>query len=50
MPALTAAAEPLDDPPGVYALFHGLTVGPGWRKANSVVTDLPMQDEYEIDI
>src|ERR1700738_4361888 len=28
-PPLPAPAEPLDDPPGVYALFHGLTVGPG---------------------
>src|SRR3546814_10500368 len=41
MPAATAAAEPLDEPPGVCAGFHGLTVGPGWRQANSVVTVLP---------
>ncbi len=41
MPAATDAAEPLDEPPGVCAGFHGLTVGPGWRQANSVVTVLP---------
>ena len=29
MPAATAAAEPLDEPPGVCAMFHGFAVGPG---------------------
>lgn len=38
MPLATAAAEPLDEPPGVCPLFHGLVVAPGWRQANSVVT------------
>ncbi len=37
----TAAAEPLDDPPGVCAGLRGFVVGPGWRSANSVVTVLP---------
>ena len=41
-PAATAAAEPLEEPPGVCAGFHGLRVLPGWRKANSVVTVLPI--------
>ena len=41
-PAATAAAEPLDEPPGVCAGFQGLQVGPGWRHANSVVTVLPV--------
>ena len=40
-PAATAAAEPDEEPPGVCAEFHGLTVGPGWRQANSVETVLP---------
>src|SRR6266436_1902782 len=40
-PAATAAAEPDDEPPGVCFGFHGLTVGPGWRQANSVETVLP---------
>src|ERR1700694_2000481 len=40
-PAATAAAEPDDEPPGVCAGFHGLTVGPGCRQANSVETVLP---------
>src|SRR6266850_335984 len=35
--AATAAAEPLDDPPGVHARFHGLRVGAGSLVANSVV-------------
>ena len=30
-PMATAAAEPLDDPPGVWAGFHGLRVFPGWK-------------------
>ena len=29
MPAATAAAEPLDDPPGVCAVSSGFRVGPG---------------------
>jgi hypothetical protein len=41
IPAATAAAEPDDEPPGVCLLFQGLTVGPGWRHANSVDTVLP---------
>ena len=40
-PAATAAAEPDDDPPGVWSRFQGLTVGPGCRHANSVDTVLP---------
>ena len=41
MPVATAAAEPLDDPPGVCAVFHGLRVPRGSDAANSVVTVLP---------
>ncbi len=41
MPAATAAAEPLDEPPGVWAALRGLVVGPGENVANSVVTVLP---------
>jgi len=41
MKSATAAAEPLDEPPGVWAGLCGLAVGPGWRLANSVVTVLP---------
>src|SRR5438552_13870867 len=41
MRAATAAAEPLDDPPGVHARFHGLRVGAGSLVANSVVWSLP---------
>jgi len=41
MPAATAAAEPLDDPPGVGAALCGLRVGPAAAPANSVVTVLP---------
>src|ERR1700683_2381665 len=41
IPAATAAAEPDDEPPGVCMGFHGLTVGPGCRQANSVDTVLP---------
>src|SRR5262249_46688765 len=40
-PTATAAAEPLDEPPGVYAVFHGLRVPRGSEAANSVVTVLP---------
>ena len=28
-PSATAAADPLDDPPGVCPALRGLTVGPG---------------------
>ncbi len=41
MPSATAAAEPLDEPPGVCAGFCGLAVLPGVKQANSVVTVLP---------
>jgi len=41
-PAATAAAEPIDDPPGVRARSYGLRVGPGVRNASSAVTVLPM--------
>ena len=41
-PAATAAAEPLDDPPGVWSGFQGFLVFPGERKAHSVVTVFPM--------
>ena len=41
MPAATAAAEPLEEPPGVCAVLCGLHVGPGRVVANSVVTVLP---------
>ena len=41
MRAATAAAEPDDDPPGVWAGFHGLRVGDGSRNANWVVWVLP---------
>src|SRR4029434_6315318 len=40
-PWATAAAEPDDEPPGVWPALCGLVVGPGWRLANSVVTVLP---------
>jgi hypothetical protein len=42
IPAATAAAEPLDDPPGVCAGLCGFRVLPAVRVANSVVTVLPM--------
>src|SRR5262245_37543165 len=41
MPQATAAAEPLDDPPGVWSRFQGLRVPRGSVAANSVVTVLP---------
>src|SRR5437867_13114730 len=41
MRAPRAAAEPADEPPGVWAGFHGFRVGAGARYANSVVTVLP---------
>src|SRR5204862_7682007 len=39
--AATAPADPLLEPPGVCAGFHGFLVGPGSRFANIVVTVLP---------
>ena len=45
MPLATAAAEPLDEPPGVRGASgaaRGLRVTPGLNVANSVVTVLPM--------
>jgi hypothetical protein len=41
MPSATAAAEPLEEPPGVCAGLRGLRVLPGKAEANSVVTVLP---------
>src|SRR5207244_3670195 len=41
MPVATAAAEPLEDPPGVCAGLCGFRVLPGARTANSVVTVSP---------
>ena len=41
MPAATAAAEPDDEPPGVWAGLCGLVVTFGVKVANSVVTVLP---------
>src|SRR5690349_11039092 len=40
-PSDTAAADPEEEPPGVWAALAGLVVGPGWLPANSVVTVLP---------
>src|SRR6266404_1702665 len=34
-PAATAAAEPDEDPPGVWSRFQGLTVGPGRRAVST---------------
>jgi len=42
MPAATAAAEPLEEPPGVWAGLCGFRVLLGAAPANSVVTVLPM--------
>ena len=39
--AATAAAEPLEEPPGVCAGLCGLVVLPGSYMANSVLTVLP---------
>src|SRR5262245_66687561 len=39
--AATAAAEPLDEPPGVQTRFHGLRVGAGSVVGDSVVGSLP---------
>src|SRR5205809_530198 len=38
----TAAADPLDEPPGVRVVSNGLRVAPDRPIANSVVTVLPM--------
>jgi hypothetical protein len=38
----TAAAEPLEEPPGVWPGSWGLVVFPGEYMASSVVTVLPM--------
>src|SRR5438874_10247537 len=37
----TAAALPLEEPPGVRDKFHGLRVGGGSKQAHSVVIVLP---------
>src|SRR5262247_4540115 len=42
MPAATAAADPLEEPPGVCSGLCGLRVLPGEKYANSVVTVFPM--------
>src|SRR5687768_8035656 len=41
MPVETATAEPLDEPPGVCARFHGFFVTGGSKLAYCVVTVLP---------
>jgi hypothetical protein len=41
MPAATAAADPLELPPGVCSTLRGLRVGPGVIYANAVVCVLP---------
>jgi len=41
MKSATAAAEPLEEPPGVRSSPFGLRVGPGEKKASSVVTVFP---------
>ena len=42
IPAATAAADPLEEPPGVCPGLCGFRVLPAVRVANSVVTVLPM--------
>ena len=42
IPTAAPTADPLLEPPGVCAAFHGLTVGAGSPHANSVVTVLPI--------
>ena len=42
IPQATAAAEPLEEPPGVRSRFHGLRVIGGSTQAYGVVTVLPM--------
>ena len=41
MPHATAAADPLDEPPGVRVVSNGFRVGPERPIANSVVTVFP---------
>ena len=41
MKSATAAAEPEDEPAGVWRRLCGLCVLPAWAPANSVVTALP---------
>ena len=41
MPVATATEEPLLEPPGVWAGFHGFRVGEGSLEANSVVIVFP---------
>src|SRR5947209_4265205 len=41
MPVARAAAEPLEEPPGVRSRFHGLRVTGGSKLAYCVVTVLP---------
>src|SRR5262245_2704161 len=41
IPSATAAAEPLEEPPGVCERSQGLRVGGGSTQANVVVTVLP---------
>src|SRR5215218_2887847 len=41
MKSATAAADPLDEPPGVCAGLCGFVVSPGDMPANSAVTVLP---------
>src|SRR5437016_6616633 len=41
IPSATAAADPLEDPPGVRAGSRGFLVFPGEYTANSVVTVFP---------
>src|SRR5207253_7725444 len=41
MPHATAAADPLDEPPGVRSKFQGLRVTGGSIQANGVETVLP---------
>src|SRR5499427_10186834 len=41
IPAATAAADPIEEPPGVREGSHGLVVGPGVAEASSAVTVLP---------
>src|SRR5438067_5565365 len=40
-PAATAAADPIDEPPGVRVGSHGLRVAPGVMYASSAVMVLP---------
>ena len=40
-PADTAAAEPEEDPPGLYSILFGFRVSDGSIKANGVVTVFP---------